>query len=80
MKPLHTILFPSNSEDKEKHPQAAVANSQGDFGATLVVIRDAGVSSALVFWDNHWRHLSMPSRFQGDGFPPMTWLVSQDVE
>lgn len=49
MKPLHTILFPSNNEDKEKHPQAALANSQEEFGATLAVIRDAGVSSALVF-------------------------------
>lgn len=48
MKPLHTILFPSSSEDKEKHPQAAMANSQEEFGATLVVVRDAGVSLALV--------------------------------
>lgn len=35
MKPLHTILFPSNNKDKEKHPQAAMANSQEEFGATL---------------------------------------------
>lgn len=48
LKPLHTILFPSNNEDKEKRPQAAMANSQGEFGATLIVIRGAGVSSVLV--------------------------------
>lgn len=48
MKPVHTILFPPNSEDKEKAPQAAMANSLEEFGATSVIVRDAGVSPALV--------------------------------
>lgn len=48
LKPVHTILFPPNNEDKEKPPQAAMANSLEEFGATSVVVRDAGVSPALV--------------------------------
>lgn len=57
-----------------------MANSQEEFGATLAVIRDAGVSSALVFWNHRWGHLSVPGRFWGGGCSATTWLVSQDVE
>lgn len=57
-----------------------MANSQEEFGATLVVIRDVGTLSASVPWNHCWRHLCMPKSFWGGALSAVIWLVSQDVE